>query len=230
MGCNTEICSIDFAENLEGLARLPRSVEWRVFRSERHGRLFLDHGFDPADEWQAATFSEKPNFGEGGRWEPLTYKLDARHEYLNDLVRQPGMAEQMCRPVVKYAQKVSALIKGRVFFAIADNNGHDSICIAEKGRILAVRFCNGPEIISVDARGAITSSPNPYDSEEAVVAAFTTDECARHFGYRLACLDDVCSPVDDPDTYTLVSRSPPRKRRRRSLILFFLRLLWRGPY
>lgn len=231
------IHSIDSALNLDGLADLPRSVEWRLFKCRRDGRLFLDHGYDRNSTWEVEQFSDQPNFYEGWAWSPNSFKFDARHTYLNELASDGSMREQMARPLIIYAQLVSTKIQGRVFFALADDQGHDAACVVDRGAVLKLRFCNGDEVVSVDADGQVTTAPNPYSSDEGTHAAgLVLEESSRHFGYRLSCLDDVAieTPVPIADTFDLIRRSPPRPQRQLSgrkaawdLIKTFL---WRGPH
>lgn len=232
MGSYIEIHSIDQAQDLGGLAGLPKTVRWRLLRSKSHGRLFFDPGYNPDSSFDVDNFSAKPNFFASHDWEPWSFKLDAQHSHLNALARDVGMAEQMCRPMVKFTLLLSRLTGGRVFSGTADNQGHDAVCIADRARALCVKFTYGDEILSVDFSGEITKSSNRYQSEDegTVAGGLLLDESERHFGYRLASLNDIGFPEQDPDEYDLVASSGPRSPRRRSLAMVLLRLLVRGPY
>lgn len=231
MGSYIEIHSIDHARNLERLARLPRSVRWRLVKSKNHGRLFFDPGVNPDSSWEVDNFSTKPNFFGSHDWEPWSFKLDARHQYLNALARDVGMAEQMCRPMIKFALLLSRESGGRVSSGIADSQGHDTICVAERGQVQRVKFCYGESILSVDSAGNVTTSANPYHTDGGTLpGTLLLDESERHFGYRLTWLNDISFPEQDPDEYELLASSEHRKPRRRSLAMVFLRLLLRGSY
>lgn len=226
MAFRVQVHAIISAESAEGLAQLP--VEWRLFRSEQHGCMLFDHGFDRDDPSAVEQYSARPNFHRGSGWWPTTFRFDREHAYLNELARKPGMAEQMNRHAIKYALLVSALVRGRVFFTYADSHGHDAVVIAEKGRMERLRFTNGDEIISVNADGRVSSGPNIYRSEEegTKAAGLSDDAFKKQFGYRLMGFD----PFDeDADSYVLLSQSVGPIRRKSS-IRSLLGMLIRGPH
>jgi hypothetical protein len=201
------IYSIESAANLEGLASLPKHVPWRLFKSQQHGRLFLDQGFNQKNEWEKAEFSHSPNFCDGKVWQLAFQKFDKSHAFLNRMARDGAMAEQMNLYLIHFAFFISKLIQGRIFCTMKDDDGHDCVVEVENSKLCKLTFSNGDDIVTVDANGLITTKPNHHWSEDCkIIGGVAFEQSLAALGYILPLPEEFDTwPKAPSDTYELVA-------------------------